>query len=233
VREDIPTAARSALRLSGHDRLFLLGHSMGGLLSYAAGASLLRDVVRGIVTIGSPYEFGAGTPLRKLGAGVLQLLRATGAFDSNPGVPLVWVGDYLRSQRRLWDSRFFPTPIRPWRPGSIEDDVLADYLSHSFDWTSVQVLFDLFAGGSRTSLHSADGRIDYGAAFEALDRPLLVIAGTEDDLAPPRSVRAAFDRSRSRDKTYREFPLGHVDIVIGREAPSTVWLAVSDWLRRR
>ena len=40
-----------------------------------------------------------------------------------------------------------------------------------------------------------------------MDVPLLVVAGANDDLAPPASVRPAYARS-SRDKTYRAVPLG-------------------------
>ena len=35
---------------------------------------------------------------------------------------------------------------------------------------------------------------DYVERFEAMDLPLLVIAGTNDDLAPPASVRPAYVR---------------------------------------
>ena len=69
--------------------------------------------------------------------------------------------------------------------------------------------------------------------FEWLDRPLLVVAGTHDTLAPPASVRPAYERSRSSDKTFRAFPLGHIDLIVGREAPLTVWPLVQTWLSRR
>ena len=58
-----------------------------------------------------------------------------------------------------------------------------------FDW-AVQRRF-----GGRAS--------DYVERFETMDIPLLVVAGANDDLAPPASVRPGFTRSRARDKTYR------------------------------
>jgi poly(3-hydroxyalkanoate) synthetase len=60
-----------------------------------------------------------------------------------------------------------------------------------------------------------------------------VIAGTHDMLAPPESVRPMYERSPSHDKTYREFPLGHIDLVMGRDAPQTVWPLVTQWLTSR
>jgi poly(3-hydroxyalkanoate) synthetase len=95
------------------------------------------------------------------------------------------------------------------------------------------VALDIVRAGQEAALKSLDGQTDYGVAFEMLQRPVLVVAGTHDRLAPPESVRPAFDRSRSPDKTYREFPLGHVDLVIGRAAPLTVWPLVRDWMDRR
>ena len=63
--------------------------------------------------------------------------------------------------------------------------------------------------------------------------PLLVIAGANDDLAPPASVRPAFVRSYAADKTYRALPLGHIDLLVGRAAPRLTWALVTDWLRAR
>ena len=80
---------------------------------------------------------------------------------------------------------------------------------------------------------STDGTLDYSSAFEILDTPLLVVAGTEDGLAPPASVRPAYDRSGASDKAYRAFPFGHIDLVVGKEATRTVWPLIRNWLSRR
>src|SRR5262249_46641048 len=53
VTEDIPAAVEEVRRLSGGRPLFLVGHSLGGLVAYAA-APELQDSVLGIVSIGSP-----------------------------------------------------------------------------------------------------------------------------------------------------------------------------------
>jgi poly(3-hydroxyalkanoate) synthetase len=74
---------------------------------------------------------------------------------------------------------------------------------------------------------------DYVERFEKMDLPLLVVAGANDDLAPPASVRPGFTLSRSHDKTYRVLPLGHIDLLVGRDAPITTWTLVTKWLLRR
>jgi pimeloyl-ACP methyl ester carboxylesterase len=233
IEEDLPAFAREAARLSGHERTFLVGHSMGGLISYAAAATGLRDVARGVVSIGSPYRFGLGSRTLTLFGSLLTTAAFTGIFDRNPAVPLRVLGRHLVRRRALWDSRAWPAPIRPWLPGSIEPDVLEEYLRRAFDWSNIAIVLDILRAGRDGKLTSRDGRTDYGTAFEHLDRPLLVIAGTPDTLAPPESVRPAYELSRSSDKTFRAFPLGHIDLIVGKHAPLTVWPLIQTWLARR
>ena len=233
IREDLPHFVEEALALSGEDRLFLIGHSMGGLISYFAGGTRLRERVRGIASLGSPYVFGQGSALlfglRELAAAV----RWTGLFDSNPHVPSRIVGRHLNRRKSLWNARLLPLPIRAWAPDTVEPDVLEEYLHRTFDRSTIAVALDIFRAGRDQAFKSADGMIDYSTAFEILDRPLLVVAGSEDKLAPPASVRPAYERSRSRDKTYRTFPFGHIDLVVGKEATRTVWPLLRNWLARR
>jgi polyhydroxyalkanoate synthase len=233
IEEDVPAVAREALQLSGHDRFFMIGHSMGGLIAYSTAGTSLRDETKGLVSIGSPYRFGQGSALLLMLREAAAAIGWTGILDSNPALPIRFIGQHLRKRAGLWDNRILPLPIRGWVPGGLERDVLEEYLSNTFEHTSLSVALDIFKAGSAQGFKSLDGMIDYSVAFEMLDRPLLVIAGTEDQLAPPDSVKPAYDASKSRDKTYRAWPLGHLDIVMGRESTKTVWPLVRDWLARR
>ncbi|MCA9606339.1 MAG: alpha/beta hydrolase [Myxococcales bacterium] len=233
IREDMPSFVDEVREVSGHDKVFLVGHSMGGLISYFAGGTKLRDRVRGITSIGSPYVFGQGSALliglRELAA----VVRWTGLLDANPAFPLRIVGRHLERRKSIWNARSLPLPIRAWAPDTVEPEVLEEYLARTFDRSTLAVALDIFRAGKAKGFKSVDGMIDYSTAFEILDRPLLVVAGTEDGLAPPASVRPAYDRSRSRDKTYRAFPFGHIDLVVGKEATRTVWPLIRNWLARR
>lgn len=233
IREDIPSFVREAIALSGHDKVFLVGHSMGGLLSYAAAGTVVREKVKGVISIGSPYRFGAGnTALVWLGK-LVEGIHFTGLLDSNPLLPTKYAGPALKATHSLFDLPVFPKIARGWRPGQLEHDLLHEYLAHSFEATSVKVTIDLVTGGDRETVGASVGRLDYGVAFRAMDLPLLVIAGTEDALAPPPAVKRGYDESGSKDKMFRVYPLGHIDLILGKEAPTTVWPLIRDWLARR
>src|SRR5512140_3391315 len=60
VHEDMPSAVDEVRALSGGRPVWLVGHSLGGLVSYAA-APALAGAVAGIASIGSPYHFTRGS----------------------------------------------------------------------------------------------------------------------------------------------------------------------------
>ena len=233
IREDVPAAIRTVLRVSGQSQVFLVGHSMGGIISYAVAGSTMRDEVAGVVSFGSPYRFGLGSRFLAVVGPLLYAARLTGIFDRNPPIPIRKLGAHMVKRSWLWDNPLVPIPMRPWTPRSMEPEILAENLSAAFEHTRVAIALGLVGLGSESALKSHDGLNDYGLAFELADKPLLVIAGTRDALAPPASVRPVYDQSRSSDKTFREFPLGHIDMLLGRDAPHTVWPLVRTWLVAR
>lgn len=232
VREDVPAAVDSVQRISGHERVFLMGHSLGGLISYAA-APAIPEHIAGVITLGSPYHFTRGSRfLSAVGSAMLALDR-TIQIDDN--LPLKDVGEVMRLLRVFVESPLFPLPIRGYAPKSMEPRILGQHMSLAMDRGSVAVMRSLFlrAAEARASGHRLGVLYGFASAFEELDVPLLIIAGSEDGLAPPASVRPAYERSSSSDKTYRVFPRGHIDILVGRDAPLTVWPLVLSWLNRR
>jgi polyhydroxyalkanoate synthase subunit PhaC len=232
VREDVPASVAEIIALSGHDKVFLLGHSLGGLISYAAAPAIVEQVA-GIVTLGSPYHFTRGsTFLSWVGSAMLAVDRRIQIVDH---LPLKDLGEVMRLFRVFVESPIFPLPIRGYAPKSMEPRVLGQHMSLAMDRGSVAVMRTLFlrAAEARASGHRLGVLYDFAAAFEALEVPLLVIAGSADELAPPAAVRPAYERSCSPDKSYRVFPRGHIDILVGRDAPLTIWPLVSSWLDAR
>ncbi len=235
IEEDIPRALEEVRRTTGRDDVFMVGHSLGGLITYCA-APLATEMVRGMVSIGSPYLFTKGSGTLAFIGGFIALLDKLGIDIRNPPLPVRLIGQGLNAARFYMESPLYPINLRGWHAGAIEKDVLAEHLRLAFDLASLQVMVTMFrwkgqafGGGPATDL---DG-LSYAERFERCTLPLLVIAGTSDDLAPPASVEPAFIRSRSPDKSYRELPLGHIDLVVGTQAPTMTWRIVERWLSQR
>jgi polyhydroxyalkanoate synthase len=230
VDEDLPAAVEEVTRHAGGLPLFLMGHSLGGLISYAA-APALNGAVAGIVTIGSPYHFTRGSPALTAIRDVLgALARSRGVPRSAPIHMAPW-GMLLKATQRLAESRLYPIPLRGWAPGALEPHVLEEHLRLAFDRAGVGDILDMFEWASDKRFFGSAH--DYAERFEKLDVPLLVVAGANDELAPPAGVRPAFVLSRSMDKQYELVPLGHIDLLVGRDAPLITWPLVSRWMAKR
>lgn len=236
VREDVPSALAAVAELSGDRPVFLIGHSLGGVVGYAVAGNL-PDRVAGVASIGSPYHFLKGARgLRFAGAVGERAIAAMTRLQGDAALELKWIGEAMRSMRLVVESPLYPLPIRGYCPANIEREVVGQHMAFAMDIGSIRVLRSMFQSAlERERRADPSGGIEgFGEAFESReDLPLLIIAGTVDDLAPPPSVHSAYERSRSRDKTYRTFPLGHLDLLVGRESPYTVWASILAWLRKR
>jgi polyhydroxyalkanoate synthase len=230
VSEDLPIAIEEVLQHTGKRAPFLIGHSLGGLISYAA-APKLKGAVAGIVSLGSPYHFTRGSFSLQAISLFFDGLRRVGVPHVGLPVPLYPIGAFMRSIQRLADSPFYPIPLRGWHAGSLEPHVLDQHLRLAFDRAGIAEMRNMFEWAAQKRFGGQTQ--DYVERFEAMDLPLLVVAGTNDDLAPPAGVRPAFERSKSKDKTYRTIPLGHIDLLVGRDAPLSTWPLITNWLDKR
>lgn len=223
VDEDLPAAMDAIAGVTGLPRVVLVGHSLGGMLTYAATARS-PERVQAVATLAAPYFWGRDATL------VHALSRGAALIGRGPlsetAFPMGAVRSMLRATQPLWDTPWLPLPIRAWHPGGFEPEVLAEYLARSFDRASFGELAQLTDSRTDASGH-------FARAFEGCDVPLLVVAGTHDHLARPDAVRPAFERSGARDRTFVTFPSGHGDLLLGRKAPHLLWPTLTRWLHRR
>ncbi|MFW5878293.1 MAG: alpha/beta hydrolase [Myxococcota bacterium] len=92
---DLPAAIGKVRQVSGKERVFYCGHSMGGMLGYGY-AGLHPDQIAGLVTIGSPSDF--------VGMGFLVLGLIARLRPALPAVDLgLWATNALRDS--LWRCR--------------------------------------------------------------------------------------------------------------------------------
>ena len=237
IRGDLPAVIDAVLERTGHERLFLVGHSLGGIC-VAAAAALDPERVAGVVTIGSPHALGRdhavlGGLLRALGrtvgfTGVLRGSRAPLPVDL-----LGKISTAVRFTRFAWDNERAPLPVRAWKPGTFSGSEMISYLERTMDGASLGTLHDLVQLATTGDLRSRIDGQSYTKLIERSELPLLALGGAQDLVANPSSVRPIYERSHSLDKQYIEVEAGHADLLLGRQAPELVWPAVASWLKRR
>jgi polyhydroxyalkanoate synthase len=237
--DDATSVLEGLCAWAGRDRMFVVGHSLGGAVCYAM-ATRAPERVAGVVAVAGLYSFGANPVTRGVARFVesLQplepLVRGLGA-----GIASRFVGRVLVDRLDSFDRLFRRFPMAGWVPGSTEPHVLQERLIRGFDWTGLNILLTMLKWAADGSFEG-EGGIDYADAFAALDLPLLVVAGDRDRLVPPADARPAYDLSQSHDKTYKLFsPVreevhwGHLDIVLGENAPRYVWPYLAEWILAR
>ncbi|MEZ4319674.1 MAG: alpha/beta fold hydrolase [Myxococcota bacterium] len=208
---------------------FCIGHSLGGAVIVGAAS---RVELAGLVPIAGIYTFATRNPtLRLLGKATLaaeQALRATPVRMSTG-----WAGRVLGRLYSITDIAGYGFPISGWVPGSLERDLLEERLAIGFDWTSVEVWIEMSRWANGAPVPGTE-------RFGEVDVPLLVIVGDADPLVRPPDARACFDASGSDDKQlvvmdafHHRVHWGHVDLILGKDAPEFVWPLVLDWLEAR
>lgn len=217
-----------------HSSVAWIGHSMGGLVGALLHADA-ADSLDALVTIGTPLlpgpaRFHSKRALRAV-VRAARLVHDTGLQFAGPR----W-GAGLHALRLPLDHPRIPALLRIWAPRTLDEVSLTEALTGSFAHDSWAVLADLLelvvTNGTRA------GSIDVSARLSQLRRPLFVVAGDADDLAPPSGARPLFERAGSIDKEYLEVGTrqgaraGHIDLLIGEAAPRLVWAPLASFLRR-
>lgn len=232
ARHDLPLGVREVLRRTGAPALDYVGFSMGGMLLYAsAGRFIDPRTLRRVVIIGSPARIQA--PLALLS----QLARLVPAWI----VPTL----RLRIASRLvaFMADWLDTPVHRWvyNPTNVDRGVAARSLVNGF----VNIPSPLAAEFVRWSADGAAVRYEETPVTETLRRvgsSALFLAGAADKLAPPASVKLAYDAwGADVAGTTKRFQVigidegaaadyGHGDLAIGRFVEQDVFEPVEAFL---
>ncbi len=239
--EDIPAFMEAVREISGHPRLFFIGHSLGATLGYCLGAEYQDDLL-GLISIGGPFNMARGNLLLKTiartGVTLEKLLPFRMPYPK--AFYIDYIGAAARSGLFIMDNRFFKIPLQVWYPGSMERDILEERIQKGFDRTGFNVVRFMFKWGSQGRLRSLYGNVDYENNIERLKAPILFVVGDKDFAVPLAAVQEAYEKAGSSDKTLKVFDAqstgnhwGHIDLILGRHAPGHVWPHLSRWMRKR
>ena len=231
INFDAPALLQLALLNSQASSAFWLGHSLGGLIGYAAAQTSSVTQIKGLISLGAPLFFiddrllNRAIRLLALAAWPHQFRQRLSSIGLAPflgRIPLPFSDVMINPLHvpAVLQRQLYPTLME-----SIGRKVLLQFR----DW----VVHDVF--------RSYDLKIDYRAGLGKIPLPLLVIGGSSDRLASPAAVRAGYALAETSDKTLFIFGkdrgdqqnYGHGDLLFGTGAPSEVYPVITDWLNAR
>ncbi|MBI3185705.1 MAG: alpha/beta hydrolase [Myxococcales bacterium] len=239
VDEDVPAVA-GALAREGYRRFFLVGHSLGGAIGYAA-APALGERLAGLITLAGVFHWGNGARVLEWLTPLLHAadrLHRRAGIGAGPAVRMDLVGRLVARSLFALETGVLSPPLSAWAQGAVEREVAREWLLRAFDRTSGSVLALMGRWAETGEFCDTSGRRDYALEWSRCRVPVLVIAGDSDQLADALlDVRPAYAAAGSPDRTFRIFgqaydgrPFGHIDLIIGKDAPRTVWRTIADWL---
>lgn len=234
VQHDAPAALRLVLRETGASRVHWVGHSMGGMIAYALLMNPVHSKIASAVTLGSPTMSDVGHPALDFGVPYRGLLRVlpnrmplgTLARVASPLAPLA---------ARLLDRSIAQLGFHPGNADlallrtlmlTAIDDLPASLLREFARWYDTKAMSDRYA------------LFDFTEHLERITAPILVIAGSHDELTPVRDLERVYRRIASPDKAFRiigrqhgdAHDYSHADLILGLHAPDDVYPVIFNWL---
>ncbi|AKF08405.1 alpha/beta fold hydrolase [Sandaracinus amylolyticus] len=235
ARHDLPIGIARVLELTGAKQLDYVGFSMGGILLYGSIARTVDPaLVRKVVIIGSPGIVKTRWPL------ALFAWTRFLPWWLVPTIPL-----RLASRMFAFIADVLPaTPLHRivYNPANVERGIAGASLMTIQDLPAA-LAYDLVSWVGRGGPCDGEGR-PVVERLEELEIPALFFAGAADQIAPPDSVRAAYDAwARDRPAVEKTFVLlgreagasedyGHGDLAIGRRAREEIFEPVEAFLGR-
>jgi pimeloyl-ACP methyl ester carboxylesterase len=225
--QDLPAAIEKILSETKQEQLHLVGYSTGALAAMAFAAKHPQKIAS-IVSIGAPIQF--------IDQGYLHRFLVIGSFLST-------FGDVkLSTLMKLYSplgSRVRPRWMRAMmNSDNISTQDLKTGLANAVEDFSRDLLRQLEDWVTENQLRSLDHSIDYRKEFSKITAPLLLIAGSQDILAPESSIEPTLSIVSSKQKELKlagkkaglSNEYGHIDLAYGERVEKEIFVWIKDWL---
>ncbi|MBF0502700.1 MAG: alpha/beta hydrolase [Candidatus Riflebacteria bacterium] len=211
---DMPRIWKAALKLTGGRAPFVLGYSMGGMLALFSQARCLIEAPR-LMVMGAPFVFSGipfYPPLMRGTLFVAKLLR----FRMIPvrlAAKLIFLYQFIASGCNYTaDLNLFHALIR-----RVAVDVPIETLDQATRWVTDGRCVDHTGGPA------------YPDDLACVTAPVLFLAGENDRIVPPASMRPGFDRISSNEKRFEIMPNAtHLSLIAPRNLDLLAGI-IRDW----
>lgn len=227
---NIDRAIRQVLEITGAPKVSLIGYSMGGIFSNIYASQDRDRLVKNLVALGSPCDIDRWPTYGELAKKINSPINTIA--DMLEGVPPTVSRTIFQMMKplntitlpvnlmfNLWDEDFVSgyEAMERWF-----DDFVA-YPRDAFKqfFNEVVTQNKLYLG----ELNILGDNVD----LQKIECSYLTLAGLQDFLGHPDSVRPIMGVISSKDKTYHEVQGGHLGMLAGKTAPDT-WEYIAKWL---
>ncbi len=231
VLKDLPAALQCVLEASGAGQVDWVGHSMGGMVAYAYTMLGLEPQLARLVAIGSPTFQANSFWGWRLADALSSLLTVVPHFPLRKLAPLAALG-IGRAHRYL--------PMQIYNPRNMDRSAVDHLFRRVLDDISGTEIRQGLRFIRSQGFRSTSGPLKYSKCFGRIRIPSLILAGSEDRLAPPEDVMGAYDGLGSDIRSFHcfgsesgcETEYGHTDLLMGPRVAREVFPMIHAWLQR-
>ncbi len=237
VTEYLSRAVRKVVRMSGADKVSLLGYCLGATLVTVYAGLYPEAPIRNLILLTAPLDFSSspeGSMAMWLEEERLDVDRIVGAFGNVPGELIrTWAKwlkpaeNFVGAYVNVWKSLDDEQAVRNWQAINRWVEDVIPFAGSAFR----QFVLDYVRANELIKgQHEVHGqRVD----LSNIRAPLLNVVAQYDHLVAQSQAESIMDLVSSEDKELRVIPSTHVGIMASGRARYKLWPEVAEWLAPR
>ena len=231
----IPRAVKKVLKTSKVDELSILGYCMGGTMTSIFAALYPELPIRNLIFMTSPFDFedsgSYGAMLNEKYFNIDKVVDTLGVippemidYGNKLSKPMAnFYGPFVSLVDRVDNEKFVKSfkLLQKWLndgipfPGESYRQWIRDFYQKN-----KLIKGELVVRGRKVDLKNITANV-------------LNLAGQNDLIAQPHMVEALMDAISSKDKQFKNLPVGHTSITFGSQASKITYPTIGDWLAER
>jgi len=233
IHKDVPAIIEFVKKESGFEKLYWVGHSMGGIVMFGYLETESRDDIAGFIALASMMVVP-----RELNAQLNTIANQKPILNAS-----LLINSTVASQLRNFTFGAVSHPIENllFNEENMRQKTLYRFFRICIDDTSSGVVTQFSDSIRLGSIFSADRRYNYTNHIWKVDTPILIAGGKADRFVGERELGLCYEMLSSADKDIIIFSeengycadYGHCDLILGKNSESEIYPAILAWLDER